>query len=677
MEKRKFELNLVVLIITSVITVLVGIFTLLYIFNAFNLQSVIASHVFGYIGLAVTLIDGILCLIYIFSINRLREKSDIQISDIIGSDVKEAYLFCGIGLFVTNEEGIILWKSDLFQQRQVNIISKNIFEVYPKLKEFQNENFKSETITINCGNYDYRVKYLKAAGLFIFEDVTEYEDLLRYSKEQATCVGIIMIDNYSDIVGNSDDISEVITNVKDIIVNYSKKFNCLLRPYRSDAFFVVCNNKSLNEMKKNGFSLIDEVRRIQVKETVRPTLSIGFAHDFPDVNKLYDMASNALDIAMSRGGDQVVVAKYGSELEFFGGKSEAVEVGNKVKIRVFSDSLMSLIQKSPNVLIMGHQDMDMDALGSCLGIKAICDYLKKDAYIIYDPKLTERKTRTALTSLYARDELNKLVRSPREAIDLLKAETLVIVCDISRPSLTMCPQILDKTDKVVVIDHHRRATEFIENPVLFYVEPASSSSCELVAEIIRYNSLTTKINLDSTKATIMLAGIFLDTSFYKSKTTGLRTFEASMVLKEYGANNSQADDLLKDEYEEYALINKIIATLKTPYYGVVYCTCEEDEVVERSTLAKVGNQCIQFKGITTCFVIGKTSEDEVRISARSDGTVNVQILMEKMGGGGHYSSAAMCIKNTTIKAVETSLLDVLSTYLGEARSKTGDEGKGN
>lgn len=676
MEKRKFKLNLIILLTTAIIELAVGIFILLYVFDAFDLQSAIKPAILGYIALGVTFLDCVLCLVMVWLMNILREKSDIQISDVIGADIKEVYLFGKVGLLIVNEDGIILWTSDLLQQRQMNVISKNIFDIFPKLSEFNNKNNASDTILINDGTYDYQVKYLRAAGLFIFKDNSDYEYLLRYNKEQATCLGIIMIDNYSDIVGNSDVVSDIITQVKDIINNYAKKYNCLLRAYRNDAYFAVCNYASLEQMKKNGFSLIDEVRRIPAKETVKPTLSIGFAHEFPDVLKLNEMASNAIDIAMSRGGDQVVVSKYGSEFEFYGGKSEAVEVGNKVRIRVFSDSLMSLIQRSSNILIMGHQDMDMDALGSCLGVKAICDFLKKEAYIVYDPKLTERKTRTALTSLYDRDEMNKMFCSPREAQDMVKPESAVIVCDISKPGMTMCPSILDKTDKVVVIDHHRRATDFIENPVLSYIEPSASSASELIAEMIHYNSVATKIPLDSTMATLMLAGIFLDTSFYKAKTTGLRTFEASMILKEYGANNSQADDLLKDEYEEYALINKIISTLKTPYYGVVYCVCDENEIVERSTLAKVGNQCIQFKGVNACFVIGKTNEDEVRISARSDGTINVQILMEKMGGGGHFSSAANCTKNTTIKAVETNLLDVLSTYLSEARSKNNEE-KGN
>jgi len=676
MQNKKFKINLVILIISAVIELVVGVFILLYVFNTFDLQNLLLPETLGYITLGVTFADAILCLILVFAVDRLREKSDIKMSEIVGADIKEAYLFGQIGLAVINEEGTVLWTSELFQQRQMNIVSKNIFETFPKLKNFLEQDV-GDTVSVSQNNNDYKVKYLKAAGLFIFKDVTDYEFLYRYQKEQGTCVGIVMIDNYADIVGNSDVVNEVIANVRNIINDYARKYKCLLRSYRNDAYFVVCNYLSLSDMKKDGFSLIDSVRRLKVKETIQPTLSIGFAHDFPDVNKLNEMASNAIDIAMSRGGDQVVVSKYGSELEFFGGKSEAVEVSNKVKVRVFSDSFMSLISRASNVVIMGHADMDMDALGSCLGVKAICDFCKKDARIIYDPKLTERKTRTALASLFTRDQLFKIVTTPREAEDSIKNETVVVVCDVSRPSITMDPKVFEKAQKVVVIDHHRRAAEFVDNPVLFYIESGASSASELIAEMIKYNSNADRIPLDSISATIMLSGIFLDTSFYKSKTTGLRTFEASMILKEYGADNSTADDLLKDEYEEYALINKLVSTLKIPYYGICYCMSDDEEIIERSTLAKVGNQCIQFKGINACFVIGKTSENEVRVSARSDGSVNVQILMEKMAGGGHYSSAAASIENSSTKKVEEKLLDVLSNYLSEARSKNDDESKGN
>ncbi|MFA6755409.1 MAG: DHH family phosphoesterase [Bacilli bacterium] len=669
MKKVNFGLKLTVLIITGVQVLGIGVFSILYVLNSFNLQETFLPEYVMYLALGLVVLNCVFALSVIYFVNKKREQSDVKMGDIIGSDVKEAYIFGKIGLAVVNEEGTVLWVNDLLEQRQINIINRNIYEWCPKLKDLQNDDV-GDTISISQNNLDYQVKFLKSASLFIFKDVSDYEFLFRYTKEQATCLGIIMIDNYADIVGNSDLSNDLIQTVRNDITDYCKKYNCLLRLYRNDAYFVVCNFESLREMEADGFSLIDTVRQVATRETIHPTLSIGFAHDFPDVNKLNEMASNAIDIAMSRGGDQVVVSKYGSELQFFGGRTEAVEIGNKVKIRVFSDSLMGLISRASNVVIMGHVDMDMDALGSCLGIKAICDFLKKPARIVFDSKLTERKTRSALTSLFSRDQLQKMVCTLKEAQEDVKIQSLVVVCDVSRPSLTMCPKILEQTDKVVVVDHHRRATEFIENPVLCLVEPSASSASELVAEIIKYNSSAEKVALDKISATIMLAGIFLDTAFYKSKTVGLRTFDASMILKEYGADNAIADDILKDEFEEYALVNKIISTIKTPYYGVCYCV--SDEIIERSTLAKVGNQCIQLKGINAAFVIGKTAENEVRVSARSDGTINVQVLCEKFGGGGHFSMAAAAFKDTTIKKVEETLLDVLDNYLSEARVKNSD-----
>ena len=241
----------------------------------------------------------------------------------------------------------------------------------------------------------------------------------------------------------------------------------------------------------------------------------------------------------------------------------------------------------------------------------------------------------------------------------------------------MAPKVLEKASKVIVIDHHRRGTEFIEKPVLAYIEPSASSASELIAEMLHYATANPRIEVKPAYATIMLSGIFLDTSFFKSKTTGMRTFDAAEILKSYSADNSLADDYLKDEYEEYSLITKIVATMKTPYFGIVYCLADENDIIERSTLAKVANQVMQLKGINACFVIGKTEEKEIRISARSDGTVNVQLLAEKMGGGGHFTSASALFKNQSIANVESTLIDVLDEHLTEARNaKPTDDDQG-
>ena len=623
-----------------------------------------------FVGVAsIVGVDVILLWVEIIIFSRIRHQTDLKAADLIGADVQEAYNFGMIGLVIVDENNTVLWVNELFKERKIDILDLNIIEWQPALQDLIGAPSTAiAKIELNTRNYD--VKYLPDAGLFIFKDVTEYETIYTYSRKQAVVVGTIMIDNYSDLTGNADDSNDVITKVRNAIFEYARDNQVLIRRYRNDGYFMICNYESLQKMMADKFSLLETIHKIGEKEDTPPTLSIGIAHDFPDVVKLNEMANSAIEIAMSRGGDQVVVSRYGHDLVFFGGKSEAQENRNKVKVRVMADSVISLIKNSSNVLIMGHTMADMDAIGACLGMKAICEYCSKPSLIVYDPKSTERKTRGAITTTFSREDIAKIMVSPNEAMDKLKNNTLVIVVDVHRPSMTMAPKLLEKATKVMVIDHHRRSEEFIESPVFAHIEPSASSSCELVAEFVRYASVNPRIVIPTNYATIMLSGIFMDTNYFKAKTCGIRTFEASMILKEFGADNSAADDFLKDEFEEYTLITKIISTLKTPYYGVVYCVADDDDIIEAATLAKVGNQCMQMRGVNACFVIGKTAVNEVRISCRSDGSVNVQLLAEKLNGGGHFTQSAATFKNATIDRVESRLLDVLNEYLNDARNST-------
>ena len=667
MSKKLRKFKIFAFIINAIEIAFYILFILLYYFNILELQTSIDSPVYlAIIGAGLVLIDIIYLWICLVSLTKSKQKSNLKAAEIIGSDVQEAYNFGMIGLVVVDDNNVVLWSNELFRSRQINIIDMNIFEWKPELRRLIDAS-ESDTVKVDINERNYQVKYLYNAGLFIFKDVTEYEEVFRYSKDHAPVIGIIMIDNYSETSDNQEDTNDIVSKVKNAIFEYAKQYDVLLRRYRSDAYFILCNFKSLELMQQDSFSLLDHVHELCAKEDTPLTLSIGIAHDFPDVNKLYDMATSALDIAMSRGGDQVVVSKYGSDLEFYGGKTAAQEQRNKVKVRVMADSLLSLIKASSNVVIMGHTDMDMDALGSCLGVKAIADYCKKPSVVVYDSKLTEKKTRNALMASFTREEIQKLTVSPHDALARIKSNTLLIVCDVHRPHMTMAPKLLEKATKVVVIDHHRRGEEFIESPVFSYIEPSASSASELVADLIYYSSTNPRIELPSTFATLMLSGIFLDTNYYKSKSSGIRTFEASMILKEYGADNSLADDFLKDEFEEYSLITRIISTMKTPHYGIVYCVSDPKDIIEIATLAKVANRCMALKGVNACFVIGNTGEKETRISARSDGTINVQLLVEKLGGGGHFTSAAAAFRNSTPAKVEQMLLDVLNEYLNDAR----------
>ena len=639
---------------------------LAYYLNWFSFKSILTLEIL-FVALGVSIIIDIIYIwIVLAYFSRIRQKTDLRAADLIGSDIDEAYNFGMLGLAVVDENNVVLWTNTLFKERAIEILDENILEWQPQLKELVEGSSKAVAkIQINNRNYD--VKLLKEAGLYIFKDTTDFETITDYSKRQAIVIGQIIIDNYSDVSGTGEETNDVLSKVRTAIYDYVREYAALLRKTRNDSYLIICNYESLEKMIKNKFSLLDKVREIGEKEATPPTLSIGIAYDYPDVVKLNDMAVAAIEIATSRGGDQVVVSQYGQDLQFFGGKTEAQENHNKVRVRVMGDAVISLIKNSANVIIMGHAMSDMDSFGACVGIKAICDSVGKTSKIVYNPKSIERKTKGALVSTFSKEEMNEVFVSEAEGLSLLRGNTLVVVVDVHRASMTLAPRIIEKANKVMIIDHHRRGEDFIESPIFSDIDSSASSTCEMISELVKYASANPRIDIPGAYATVMLAGIFMDSNFFKATSVGARTFEAAMFLKECGADNAKADDFLKDEFEEHALVNKILSTTRTPYFGIVYCMCDDEDIIEAATLAKVGNQCMSMKGINASFVIGKTAVDEVRISCRSDGTINVQLLAEKMNGGGHFTQAACVFKNSTLEAAETKLLNILQDYLNDAR----------
>ena len=659
-------IKLFALIIIFIEVVFAVVLSILFFFNLFNFQSILNPYILVAIMVGIIILDGLFTWIIIRRLTSLRQKTDLRAAEVIGSDIQEAYNFAMIGLAITDDQNNVLWTNDLFKERHIEIMDKNIIEWKPELGVLRDTTNSEGSCKVNFGDRFYSVKLIPEAGLWIFKDIDDYEDAYNYSTQQAPVIGILAIDNYDDVVRGDDDFNDVVTKVKNDIFNYAKEFGILLRRIKDDSYSMLCNYASFSRMLDDRFSIIDKVRGESSRGEIPLTLSIGIAHDFPDVNKLNDLANDALDIAMSRGGDQVVVSAYGQEMKFYGGKSEAQEKRNRVKTRVLADSLISLINASQKVLIMGHANMDMDALGACLGMKAICNRLDKYSRVVVDLKNTEAKTRAALTSTFGKDELDKLVVNSKDAEDIIDGNTLLVVVDVHTPGMVMAPKLVDKASKIVVIDHHRRAEEYIESPVFNHIDPAASSTCELISEFIRFASINPKIELPSSYATIMLSGIFLDSGFFRSRSTGIRTFEAATILKEYGADNSLADDFLKDDYEEHKEVTEITTNLETPFYGVVIATANPDRLYDRAAIAKAANMCLTYKGVHAAFVIGKVSNKDVRLSARSDGTVNVSLLSEKLGGGGHFTSAAAAFSTSDLKSVKEKILVVLETSLAEA-----------
>ena len=645
---------------------LAAIFSIFYFNNLFGLADGTKPSYIALTLVIVTTVDCLFIWVVILILSSLRQKTDLRAAEVIGGDIQEAYNFAMIGLAITDDKNIVLWTNDLFKARHIEIMDMDIIAWQPELATLRDVNNGEQAVKVVVNSRTYSVKLLAEAGLWIFKDITDYEQIFNYSKEQAPVVGILAIDNYDDVVRGDDDFNDVVTKVKNDIFNYAKEYAILLRRIKDDSYSMLCNYASFSRMLEDKFSIIDKVRGESSRGEIPLTLSIGIAHDFPDVNKLNDLANDALDIAMSRGGDQVVVSAYGQEMKFYGGKSEAQEKRNRVKTRVLADSLISLINSSDRVLIMGHQMMDMDAFGACLGMKAICNRLKKNARIVADLKNTEAKTRAAMITSFGKDELDKLIIGSKEAESQTSGNTLLVVVDVHIPNMVMAPKLLDLVAKIVVIDHHRRAEEYIDSPVFNHIDPAASSTCELISEFIRFSSINPKIELPSTYATIMLSGIFLDSGYFKSRNTGIRTFESATILKEYGADNSLADDFLKDDFEEHKEVTEITTNLETPFYGVVIATANQERLYDHATIAKAANTCLTYKGVHAAFVVGKVSQREIRVSARSDGTINVSLLAEKLGGGGHFTSAAATFIGTDLKTIKEKILVVLETSLTEA-----------
>ena len=675
MKRKTRALKLLSYILILIELVGIVLFSIFYFNDLYNIKDIV-TPVYVVIGaLSIVGIDVIVLWLVVISISGLRFQTDLKAAEVIGEDVQEAYNFAMIGLAVTDENDIVIWTNDLFRDRHIDIIDENIYSWQPALEELKDKG-SDASVKLKINNRNFEAKFLAEAGLWIFKDTTDYEQIYAYSKAQAPVVGILSIDNYDEVVKGEEDYNDTITKVKNQIFDYAKTYGILLRRFKDNNYSMLCNFESYEKMKADNFSIIDKVREISAGEDIPLTLSIGLAIDFPDVVKLNELAVASLSIAMSRGGDQVVVSVYGSEMEFYGGKTEAQEKRNRVRVRVLADSLINLIKAASNVLIMGHTNMDMDALGSCLGIKAICDRVSIPSFLVVDFKATESKTRAAITSQFTKDELERLVVSSKEALSLVTPSTLIVVVDVHIPSMVMAPALLDRSNRIVVIDHHRRAEEYIESPVFDYIDPSASSASEIITEFIKFSSISPRIEIPSTYATIMLSGIFLDSEFYKSNNTGIRTFESSTILKEYGANNSVADDLLKDDYEEYVEVNSIVRNMKTAEYGVVYAIADPDIIYDSATIAKAANICLSMKGIHASFIIGKINGREIKISARSDGLINVSLLCEKMGGGGHFTSAAATFMKSDVKEVEETLLHVISTYLKDAKSDINKEKEG-
>ena len=472
-------------------------------------------------------------------------------------------------------------------------------------------------------------------------------------------VSIICIDNYEELTKSATDSekSSILAEIDRKIAQWAKDSRSLLRKYDRDKYIFVLESGDLSKLASKKFSVLDDVRTIQSRAGVVATLSIGIGSEGENFSECFHYASVALDMALSRGGDQAVIkTKY--NFEFFGGLSKELEKRTKVKSRVVANALMQLIRESSRVMIMGHQTSDMDSVGAAVGMACAVKTHGKPVNIVVRK---EKSLAKELISKIENKEGNEnLFIEPDDAMVLCDYNTLLIVVDTNRPDYVESLPLLQSINKVAVIDHHRRAASYIENFALNLHEPYASSASELVCELLQYMVQSSDVSKE--EAECLLAGIYPDTKGFSNK-TGVRTFEAAAYLKRAGAEMVSVKKLFQSTLEEYMQCQRVISSAKDCGGGIILAISDED-IQDRALAAIAADSLLNIIGVRAS-VVAFQSENDTIVSARSFGQVNVQIVMEKLGGGGNITSAGAQLRNTSLEEAEPRLLDAISEYLGE------------
>ncbi|MFY9613676.1 MAG: DHH family phosphoesterase, partial [Tissierellaceae bacterium] len=492
-------------------------------------------------------------------------------------------------------------------------------------------------------------------------EYSAYFELEKRYKDEQAIVSLIYIDNFDDVKNNTPDIHRplLIAEIDKRINEYFMQYEGLVRKYENDKYLVLLNHKGLEHIQEKKFDILDEIRDLNIGNTMPITLSIGVSATSEDLIQSHDNAKSAIEIALGRGGDQAVLNKEGA-YEFYGGKTKALEKRNKVRARVIGHALRRLVDESDNVFVMGHKNPDMDSIGSSIGVLRGVKNRGKMGYIILNGE------NPSITNICAKmkeeqPEIKDLIISSEEAKNLINENSLMILVDNHKPSFTEAPELLDLITKVVIIDHHRRGAEFVKDPVLTYLEPYASSTSELVTEILSY--MSDDINLTKFEAEALLSGITVDTNNF-SYQTGVRTFEAASILKSAGADTIAVRQLFRDDHDTFVYKAEVIRSSKIIFDNIAIGRLEEDIANGLLIAAQSSNELLDIKGVKASFVL-TYSNDRVHISGRSLGDISVQLILEALGGGGHFNVAGAQIMGVSMDKAEEMLIEEIRKYLKE------------
>jgi cyclic-di-AMP phosphodiesterase len=603
---------------------------------------------------------------FIFDMGRKQKKQMEEYIATLSHRVKkvgeEALLEMPIGIMLINDEMFIEWANPFLTESfdEETLVGRSLYDIADPLIPLIKQEMESDIITLR--ERKFKVILKREERLLYFFDVTEQTELEKTYQNERTVIAIIFLDNYDELTQGMDDqmrssLNSLVTSILNKWANDNEVF---LKRVSSERFIGIFNEHILQLLEKNKFSILDDVRETTAKQNVPLTLSIGVGAGITSLPDLGMHAQSALDLALGRGGDQVAVKQIGGKVTFFGGKTNPVEKRTRVRARVISHALKELILASDQVIIMGHRNPDMDAIGAAIGISKIAEMNQKDGYIVMNTQEIDTGVKRLLAEIKNQEKLFSRFIKPEYALEIATDETLLVIVDTHKPTLVIDEKILNKIDKRVVIDHHRRGEEFIDNPLLVYMEPYASSTAELVTELLEYQPKRSKIEM--LEATALLAGIIVDTKSFTLR-TGSRTFDAASYLRAQGADTVLVQKLLKEDVHMYVRKAKLIETVEFIYEGIAIAKGKSTEVFDQTVIAQAADTLLTMNGVQASFVISKRSDQMIGISARSLGSINVQIIMESLMGGGHLTNAATQLTDVTIDEAEEMLRKAITDYI--------------
>jgi cyclic-di-AMP phosphodiesterase len=651
------------------ISVILGLFVLL----AF----VFLNVYFGLVALLLFLGGGV----YLYK-TREHAKGEFElymekIYTDIGMTSKSAMLMLSVPMTLIDVDGHIIWKNQFFEDLFVEKAEEKAC-IGDLLKQIGSDDPVAHGYEVEK-DFLIRNRFYTAKGkllqkfrgkenrvvLVYFFDHTEFYLLKKKNQDEKLIVAVAVIDNYDEMMKSMEDSQkpQILAQIDAILVKWFGLTGGVLKKYERDKYILLFEHQFLTEMEEKKFEILGWVKEINHGNKIPVTLSIGISNSKESFHNRFVEALASLEIALGRGGDQVVL-KQEEKIKFFGGKSQELEKRTKVKVRVIGNALLELMKQANQILIMGHTHCDIDCLGSAVGVYKIASAVQKNAHIILS--VSNSTIDPFIQKISAVDQYDGVFINKNQAFDFMTKKTLLIVVDTHRPNFTEAPELLKMTENIIVLDHHRRGVDFIEDAVLTYHEPYASSTCELITEIIQYTEASLKehqVKLTPLEAELLYSGVVVDTKGFIFK-TGVRTFEAASYLRDKGVDTIEVKRMLQNDLESYVNISNIVKDVQILYQNIAVSFCDIDIKDSALTGAQAADQILGISGVEASFVLIKNASN-VFISGRSLGRVNVQVILEKMGGGGHQTVAGAQLSNVTVEEGVEKLKEAIQVYLSE------------